>query len=298
MHPRDAFWVVTCRFDPAGFETPRRNYRLFAESLIRQGVRLLTVELLFPGQASSVPDLGEPVVQLRGGNDQLLWQKERLLTYAISLLPPSVPFVAWADADLLWPDNWAQSAYDALRRYDVVQLFDRCHRLQKGCVEIPRGEMGEGQPGSVSHFRSAGPDPANKSHPGFAWAARRRFLNEVGLYEHGVMGSGDLYFSKAVLGDAQWVYGYEPIDTHLRAWTARVRSYKPGVACLDLPVYHLHHGEIKHRRYVRRHDVLTKGGFCPLGSLRVKNHAWAWADPESSMAWGARDYFLSRREDG
>src|ERR1700722_14421485 len=78
------FWCVTTWFNPVGYRARIDNYKIFRERIEKQQVNLLTVELAFPGQDISL-SLDSRTLRLRGSS--ILWQKERLLNYAVSQLP-------------------------------------------------------------------------------------------------------------------------------------------------------------------------------------------------------------------
>jgi hypothetical protein len=74
--------VLTTYFNPCGYHNLRRNYWEFRKRL---GVALHTIELSFDG-TFEIPD----ALQVSGGRDNLLWQKERLLNLLADTLPDDV----------------------------------------------------------------------------------------------------------------------------------------------------------------------------------------------------------------
>ena len=79
------FWCITTYFNPCGYQSRARNYRIFSDRLAEQGVNLLTVELAFGAQPFALSDLN-PVALLR--SNSVLWQRERLINNATTRLPP------------------------------------------------------------------------------------------------------------------------------------------------------------------------------------------------------------------
>src|SRR5690349_13239307 len=69
-------WVVTPYFNPAGYETRRRNYRRFIRPFLDRSVPHLLVQCAFGGASfDTVGD--EHGLRIRARD--VLWQKERLL---------------------------------------------------------------------------------------------------------------------------------------------------------------------------------------------------------------------------
>jgi hypothetical protein len=64
-------------------------------------------------------------------------------------------------------------------------------------------------------------------------------------------------------------------------------------------VLHLWHGEVGHRRYVRRNQELAGFGFDPATDLRVgASGCWEWSSDKPGLHQWAREYFGQRLEDG
>src|SRR5882672_7731044 len=116
------FWCVTVLFNPVDYHSRINNYLLFQERLDKQNINLLTVELTFGEQEYTLP-LADRTLRLR--SNSVLWQKERLINYAISKLPPECKYFAWLDCDLLLPCGWDDMLLQKLTKVDFVQLFEK-----------------------------------------------------------------------------------------------------------------------------------------------------------------------------
>jgi len=86
------FWAVTTFFNPARFKSLLNNYFIFKDRLARQGVNLLTVECAFGNDGYEIPS-GPNVHRLRSGS--VMWQKERMINYGVSKLPPECKYFGW-----------------------------------------------------------------------------------------------------------------------------------------------------------------------------------------------------------
>ncbi len=299
--------ALTCLFNPSGYRTKLENYRRFRARLAAQGVPLFTVECAF-GDSDFALDPGADVLQLRARD--VMWQKERLLNLAIRALPASVDKIAWLDADLLFAsDTWAAETSARLDEFPILQPFEVVIRLPQGHEEF----RGQGQ--AWRSFASVYRDQPHEllggnfdahGHTGFAWAARREWVERHGLYDACIAGSGDHMMAHAFAGDwdskcIQRILG--SANAH-RAWFAawcghvypHLRAqlgFTPGA------VHHLWHGEMADRRYVVRNRELADFAFDPASDLvPAANGVWEWSAAGERMRDWARAYFGYRREDG
>ncbi len=297
-----SLWVVSCFFNTASYQTPLNNFRLFADSLARQGVPLLTVEVAFGDNPFVLPDKYR-VIRLR--SNSVLWQKERLLNHAVDELPGDCDKVAWVDADILWPDaTWAERATDLLsvgyNRCNVVQLFDGALRLFPGQQEwTEKNPWGSGlwwEPGSV--FRLQNGRQLAGSAMGFAWAAQREWLECVQLYDRSVLGSGDFILLNALF-NSTFKWGHSPLDDDIAAWQTKFSSrlLRPRVGYVAGTICHLFHGNLKNRQYQSRHNILKKHNYLPLLDVVERNHVWEWSSDKPALHQAVRDYFFARKED-
>jgi hypothetical protein len=308
-----SLWGVTTFYNPAGYTTKAANYARFRHGLTEAGVPLLTVELAF-GEAPFELKSGDAdrLIQLR--SPDVLWQKERLLNLGIRALPEDCDKVAWLDADLLFArSDWAAETSRLLQRYVAVQPFSHCVRLPPGAEAsepaMLRFGSGEGDLfygiawGVYAKGRRSLSRYEDHGHTGFAWAARRRLLEDCGLYDANLLGNGDTDIAHAMFGSSQY-WGLRKVGDqariHLRRWAVPFATAVAGsVAHVDGVVSHLWHGSPQHRLYDKPLDVLHD--FDPEHDLeldpRTGLYRWAGAAPASLRAW-SRDYFAARREDG
>jgi hypothetical protein len=301
--------VITPYYNPCGYRTRRRNYELFASTLRRSGIPLLTIECAFGRQPFNLePALN--VVHIRSRS--LVWQKERLLNLAVSWLPRSVKFVAWIDCDLLFENpEWATETVSALRAYPLVQVFESCNRL-------PRRNLAGIEKGDICYsFGALAPDDPtllatgnfeDHGHTGYGWAARRELLDTHKLYEYAIAGSGDHYIAHAALGDVdgpcirRMMCDNRTLINHFTDWARPFsRSVRGRVGVVAGTVLHLWHGELKHRHYMHRHVQIVKAGFNPSTDIVAapgKPLEWRPGPTRSKLSRFFAQYFTARREDG
>lgn len=287
--------VITTFFNPFGFKTPISNYHIFADSLRSQGANLLTVELAFGDKQFCLS--GPGIYRLRGNS--VMWQKERLLNHALTLLPDDCDMVVWADADILWPDaSWLERTRQSLGKCDVAQVFEGAIRLPPGLKNWSCRNSDDTpltwEPGTSFHLLNG--RQFNYTVMGYAWAGRRDWLTRVGFYEKCVLGSGD-YVMLNALFKLEHGFGYAPLDEDVAGWQRGVNATQPRIGYVPGTICHLYHGSNDLRRYGNRHLILAAGGFDPKTDVKVENNVLTWASHKPSLHAAVNEYFSSRCSD-
>lgn len=305
-------WVIACYSNPLGFRTRRENFHHFANGLRAQGAPLLVVEMTGPDGRFELEERDFGVVRLRG--DGFIWQKERMLNLALAHLPDACTKVVWADADVLFENpDWLEATSLALERHVVVQPFESCARLPLGDLRFDGRTQEETgiMPSFAASFRQ---DPMlavterfrNHGHTGFAWAARRALLEECGLYDACITGSGDHLMAHVFAGTLTSrclpaMLGEDTaLSRHFSAWAEKTHARCLGrLGCVPGRLLHLWHGSMLNRRYTHRNHELGELGFDPVRDLRPDaNGVWEWHPNASARLrdW-SEESFRSRDED-
>ena len=283
--------VITCHFNPAGYENPRRNLYRFLRESKGLGVPVFVAELAYD-DANWCLQPSSNVLRLRTSRQNTMWHKENLLNLVEKIVPEEFNALAWIDADIWFqrPD-WLKATTDGLKRHGVVQLFEKM--------------VLTGRDGRPKHIASgagyAGKLNMKRTNPGFAWAARRSlWRNAGGLYERAVIGGGDMVNAAAFLGtptsELDWL-NYSGIETRvneLRAWC----DSEGGCGGISGVAYHHWHGDRAQRRYVERHEMMK--------SLDVETQLFRREDGLLEFAASVpirlrsqiQNYFATRAEDG
>jgi len=302
------FWVITSYFNPARYKTKRLNFDAFMEGMNAVGANVLVVEMAF-GDAPFELEPGERVLHFRG--DSVMWQKERLLNVAAARLPDSCRKVGWFDADLIFKEpDWLERTSEALDRHMVLQPFSHAVRLNRDNCDDGTGSLSESfasifvrdpAPARVGNFHSHG-------HTGFAWAARREFFEECGLYEASLTGAGDHLMAHAfVAGMANSpcmrhvFHGAAHYSEHFIRWGIRARDLAGAkIGVVPGRILHLWHGDLEDRAYGERLRQFRALGFNPDLHLRHDEGGMLeWSDeaPAHLKTW-CEDMFHGRNEDG
>ena len=210
-----------------------------------------------------------------------------------------------ADISFLRPD-WVGETIEALQHYPVVQMFETA------VDESPTSAVMSTYTGFVSSFLrglpygpGAGGSYGPYWHSGFAWAARREAIDELGgLLDFAILGAADHHMALSLLGRAKVSL---PGGVHhnyaamVYEWQerARVAHMQGNVGCVTGSIAHHWHGSKARRRYKERWDILTEHNFDPLTDIKRDSQGlWQLTKAGFRMRNDIREYFRFRNEDG
>ncbi len=301
------FCVITSYFNPARYKTKRQNFDAFMDGMAKQNVRVFVIELAF-GDDEFELKKGPDVLQFRGPD--VMWQKERLLNVAVERLPKSCTKVGWFDADLIFKEpDWLERTSEALEDFMVVQPFSHAVRLDRGNADDGSGLLYE----SFASCFVRDPSLARTKlfnlhgHTGFAWAARREFVAECGLYDACLTGSGDHLmahaFAAAVAKSPCLPHMIGPSAAyaqHFVRWAVKARDFVGGkLGVVPGRILHLWHGDLGDRQYALHNRKFMTFGFDPDLHIKVGSDGlWHWSGAPTEMREWARELFETRNEDG
>lgn len=305
-------WAVTAYFNPLGYRRRRENYRVFRERL---GVPLVAVELGFDDRFDLRDDDAEVLIRI--GDGDVMFQKERLLTLAISHVPAECRHIAWLDCDIIFErDDWMHAAVAALTRHSLIQLFGQVDYMPAGWsgsssdrpeIYLSRPSIGSAiangrEPRAAIHMRIANGEIPVYAR-GFAWAARRSVLERTGLYDECIVGGGDSALVSAVFDDIDRVVRRHEMtpaqEARYTSWARGLRSAgADSVGLVEGRIFHLWHGAIENRGHGVRHAGFRRFEFDPAVDISPSmSGAWRWNSAKPAMHEFVANYFVTRRED-
>jgi hypothetical protein len=177
----------------------------------------------------------------------------------------------------------------------VVQLFDTVVHLDADGFPSTQGD------GIVSSAVKNGPAAYERraGATGFAWAARRDVLEEVGFLDGMVLGGADTYMACGFAGvRPPSVFAQLPADLGraVDLWCERARAATDGhVGNLCGTVEHMSHGRLQDRRYLHRYQLLRRAAFNPTTDLVLEQSGlYAWKNPSGQLQTEVATYFSQR----
>jgi hypothetical protein len=264
----DKLHVIMVTSNPCEF---KKRWKLAEDFKIRMlqnpDIILYVVETIYPGQTFHVTESNNPLhLQLK--TEHPLWAKENMISLGVKyLLPPKWKAMAWIDADLKFENpNWAIDALKILNGHkDIIQLYSHCLDMDalENSMNIWRSFGYQYVIGTP--YSSTYKNPETFYNPGFAWACTREAYKQMGgIFQYGILGSGDDHMAKAVLGCDKYNEVLLLLDNYrnkLIYSTKRCNGlrlgYTPGV------IRHYWHGSKENRRYLDRWQILKKYNYSP-----------------------------------
>ena len=310
-----SFWGITTFFNPVGYKNKYANYRLFRESLNRQGLKLLAVEVVFSCKDFELKEGydADILVQIIADKNNIMWQKERMLNIGLNNLPKDCDKVTWLDCDVIFKNNnWVEETSKMLLDYKVVQPFKWAVRLPKGLLDTNPDDlligslvgqrmnnitMGVYDIG-IDSFRKTFSDPG---FYGFAWAARKSVFDKIGFFDKNIMGGGDFIMARAFWGSTNIVekFYHDKMVSCLKGWMIKIYNNVQGSVCyIDGDIMHLWHGEEYNKWHKIRRFILKKYDFDPNKDIVIGNNGlYLWATNNKFLQKAVNTYFYARRED-
>jgi hypothetical protein len=274
--------------------------------MAQAGATVYVIEQATPDSEFEL-DKSPTVIRVRSGS--AIWQKERLMNIAIRQLPRQFTKVIWSDCDIRFEDEaWLANASNALDRHAIIQPFTKAIRLP------PRQTSYAGSGKSYPSFSWIAPRQPKTlrsgkfdkhGHTGFAWGGRRAWLEECGLYDGCLSGSGDHLMAHGFCGDSTSrcvmhavgsAFGYH---SHFRQWAEQAFELTGGnLGAVEGTVLHLWHGDPKNRLYGDRDRELCDLDFDPREDLRENaDGCWELTDRNPELRDWVNRYYDSRDED-
>jgi len=280
-HLRENFWVIAVLNNPCRFKKRIQLFREFIDRMKAYNVNICLVEVVYGERNFESDDIDVPIkVQMR--TDTILWQKENMVNMGISRLPPNWKYVAWIDTDVDFINkNWVNETIHQLQHHAVIQLFedaidlgptDEIMNTSKSfmyCYKNNIKRKCNTKEGCLNYvtFRPDG----TYWHPGYAWAARRDAIDTLGgLFEVGIVGSGDHHMACCLIGEGKLsiASGLNPdYETHVLNWEKRALRLHKNVGYIKGTIFHYWHGKKINRKYKERWEILRSSQFSPTHDL-------------------------------
>lgn len=225
--------VIAVISNPSRYKSRYELYQKFEDYVSKSADCILhTVEASFGERPHAVTDANSANhIQVQTTHE--LWHKENLINIGMSRLPSDWQYVAWVDADVtLSRPDWALETVHQLQHFPIVQMFSQVQDMAPDYTSIStRPSFAYG----YVHGLPLGPGGyySKSWHPGFAWAARRDWINDVGgLIDTAILGAGDYHMATGIIGqiDKSMPEGLSPQYVEgLHLWQARgtIRQTQP-----------------------------------------------------------------------
>jgi hypothetical protein len=292
--------VVAVISNPVRYKSRYNLYRAWEKTIWDAGARLTTVELAYGHRPFEITEPNNcRHVQVRSQHE--LWHKENLINIGISRLPADARYIAWIDADVNFArHDWVQETLHQLQHHAIVQMFSHAQDLAPDYTPV-----GNPRKSFAACYRDG--EPLNPryghAHPGFAWAARRETLDDLGgLIDIGILGSGDHHMGRALVGQVEGSVAKGMSAAYLdalRLWQERAELHvQRDLGVVNGLLLHQWHGKKANRFYQDRWKILVDAKFDPFRDLKKDSQGlWQLNGRNIRLRDGIRAYFRARDED-
>jgi hypothetical protein len=303
----DPLYVIAVISNPVRYASRYRLYHDFAARMRREpNVILYTVEIAYGDRPHVLTHPDGNQIALRTKYE--LWHKENMGNLGVMRLPDEAKNIAFIDADVSFArHDWAEETVQQLQHHPVVQMFS--HSVDLGPNHEPilqRESFASAYVAGKNMLPPSRQTPAYKSgnfHPGYAWAYRRDFLDQVGgLMDFAIVGSADYHMAYSMIGrggeTAPRNISAEYADLIL-AWQDRCeRSMRRNLGVVSGTLTHYWHGKKVDRKYADRWKILFEHEFNPVTDIVRDSHGvLRLSGNKPELRRSLMGYFRARNED-
>src|SRR5574343_131108 len=307
-HPEGV--ILSCFYNPK--KSPHRIavFNKYYDSI--KHMNHLIVECAIGDEPFQLTHIKKNILRIRAKDP--LWHKESLINLAVKA-SPQYKYIFWVDADLIFTNKmWMVDAVNNLKGGNkIVQLFEYGIHLNEGETEP---DFWLHEPKKYAHnpktrhpqiWRSFGfnyvvrrdlSDSLNydeHGHVGFAWGATRELLTKVPLYEKALIGGADHIIAHAAVGQIHHnciVKSFTADIEEVDSWSRKFfREAQGKLGYISGDVYHLWHGDLANRQYLKRIQEFT-----PIVKSAVTKDETGLYTTQSAVVLDYMTTYLDNRE--
>jgi hypothetical protein len=302
--------VIAVISNPIRFASRYRLFLEFQERMLKEENVVLHAVEIAHGERPHAVTFPVTANHYQLNTHDEVWIKENLVKIGMRKLPPDAKYIAWVDADVWFmrPD-WALETIHQLQHFKIVQMFT--HAIDLGPSHEPLQQHTGYVYKWIDEGRSATSTPKYgphglKYHPGFAWAARRETLEELGgIIDWAILGAGDTHMAGAFTGVVEKTFapgmteGYKASLIDYQDRCERIVDHDVGY--VETGLYHYWHGKKKDRGYWDRWKILSDNQYDPHTDITYDLagvlHLRTGSERLRHLRHGIMNYFRSRNED-
>ena len=218
-----------------------QNYRSLMNSF---RIKPIVIELAFENHPFLFTSQDNPFdIQLRSSS--YLIGKENLINIALKHLPNDWKYVAWMEPEVIVKDmKWIEKAMTLLQKCTIIQLYSQANFLnsshsvqftQKSFIKTYLDSLLKNNGEETNKFIH------EKGNPGLAWAANRKFFDEVNeLFDQIISGSGEIFLAFALtnnLKEFPIVYNNSSFKESIKLNSSKINKHSENVGCLNSEIW-------------------------------------------------------------
>ena len=295
--------VILVYFNACEYKKLAQNLLLTYQTLVRADIPVFLVEHCFKDQVPLFKENGTTIFNTK--SDSYMFYKENLINWLFKKIPEQYTKFYMMDCDLIFENiGWYDDVSALLDTHDIVQPFQTAIWLDSDLksINLKKSSFTYSYINKLQYSLSL-------AHPGFVWAARREFIEPIGIFDLNILGSGDTIFATSALQIdsnnienlwityANWCIPYYE-DYYLKFNNIKTTYYSQNI-------YHLWHGSKTNRGYNTRYQdfniicskygIQTKDALFELNSYGLYEYKSEYRGEFNEIII---NYFKSRNEDG
>jgi hypothetical protein len=248
-----------------------KNLKIFLKEYSNiKNLKIILIEGIFNNQ-NALEDYSNTLWKhIKYDVPQRIWIKENLINLAIKKhLPQRAKYICWLDADILFTNHdWVNQTIGLLKKYDIIQMFDRVLDLNKDTYDLSSKE--DVIKSNYSYIYKLINQNDQNGHTGFGYAINRKFYKKINkLLDYNIIGSGDSIIGKSAgqsLSKEQIFKKHNLNAIYSLKYANELYEYynkfkNVKISFLDSYIIHFWHGSWDSKKYVSRHKILQKYNF-------------------------------------
>lgn len=299
--------VITVISNACEFETRWKLMDEFIQRMVlTNNIALYIVEMVYNDQEFHTTHNTKYFTQnnisyLQLKCNDILWHKENMINLGIKyLFPCGWKYMAWLDGDIEFLNgDWANETIGKLQSYDILHLFESCFDLDKNKDTMFIHEsFGTQWAKGIKTQMALKKQLIKLNHPGYAWACTRKFYDEIGIYDKGIVGHGDRIMALGIIGLASKAYGNvaDCINFDIEQYINKYKNIKFGYVSGN--ILHYFHGFKKNRQYAERYEIIKNNNFTYNQITYDKHGILIWSEYATECIKNSLiEYFKIREED-
>jgi hypothetical protein len=252
----------------------KKNLDLFISNYSkRANLRIVLCEGVYNEE---LPDYSDKIFKhLKFKLKNILWVKENLINLAIKNLPDDAEFIAWSDRDIYFLNpSWVEQTIEKLKTHDIIQPWSELLLLnshhEPDFINTGRKNLNFSYKSTLA-AKIDYPDSINRiaTSPGQIWAINKSFYKKIGkLNDIEIIGGADQIIAMfCVINDPSFEKKFLDKRATIKSknsWVLYKEKFKDiKYSYIDGLIIHYWHGDLKHRKYLERTDILKNLNYNP-----------------------------------
>jgi hypothetical protein len=285
----------------------KNNLDLFISNYAkRANLRIVLCEGVYNEE---LPDYSDKIFKhLKFKLKNVLWAKENLINLAIKNLPDDAEFIAWSDRDIYFLNPlWVEETIEKLKTHDIIQPWSEVlllnSRHEPDFINTGVKQLNFSFKSKLA-AKILYPNHKGKiaTSPGQVWAFNKSFYKKIGkLNDIEIIGGADLIIAVfCIINDPLFEKDLNKKTTSKskKSWIEYKEKFKDiKYSYIDGLIIHYWHGDLKHRKYLQRTEILKNLDYNPEEDISYdEDGVIQFTEKGKRFELPIKEYFQYRKE--